>query len=116
MNVASIVQKLAAAVKVLLQQVSRSRTGAALVRGLTAAARSFGHVAHQLWLEVTGFLFLVLAGIGVLAGVREYGRLQSGQVTGRGRLALAVCFTIFFVWFGLSSFWRVRKVTNRAQH
>ncbi len=89
--------------------VKRSRTGQALLAGLRATARSFGRVLHQLWLEVTGFTFLAIAGIGALAGMREYGKYQSGHAAGPGRLVLAVCFTVSFVWFGLSSFWRVKK-------
>ena len=31
------------------------------------------------------------------------------SATGPGRLVLAVCFTVSFTWFGLTSFWRVRR-------
>jgi hypothetical protein len=89
--------------------VQRSRTGRAVLAGTRAIARSFGRVLYQLWLEVTGFTFLAIAGIGALAGMREYGKYQSGHAAGPGRLVLAVCFTISFIWFGLSSFWRVKK-------
>ena len=89
--------------------VKRSRTGQAVLAGIRATASSFGLVLHQLWLEVTGFVFLAIAGIGALAGMREYGKYQSGHAAGPGRLVLAVCFTISFIWFGLSSFWRVKK-------
>ena len=97
------------AVNVAADMVKSSRTGQALLAGLRATARSFGRVLHQLWLEVTGFTFLAIAGIGALAGMREYGKYQSGHATGPGRLVLAVCFTISFIWFGVSSFWRVKK-------
>ncbi|HKM46929.1 MAG TPA: hypothetical protein VJX69_05050 [Terriglobales bacterium] len=89
--------------------LERSRTGRALLAGIRATAQSFGRVLHQLWLEVTGFMFLAMAGIGALAGMREYGRYQSGHATGPGRLALAICFTVSFAWFGISSFWRVKR-------
>jgi hypothetical protein len=97
------------AANVAANMVERSRTGRALLAGMRAIARSFGRVLHQLWLEVTGFTFLAIAGIGALAGVREYGKYQAGHAAGPGRLVLAVCFTASFIWFGLSSFWRVRK-------
>lgn len=87
----------------------RSRMGGALIKGLQATAGSFGKVLHQLWLEVTGFTFLAVAAIGVVTGMREYGKLHAGQAAGPGRLILAVCFTLCFAWFGLSSFWRVRR-------
>ena len=109
MSTVSTARKLGVVAKVLAQQASRSRTGSAVLKGIYATATSFGRVLHQLWLEVTGFTFLAIAGIGALAGFREYAKLQSGQAAGRGRLILAICFTLSFAWFGLSSFWRVRR-------
>jgi len=97
------------AAQIVTRQAQRSRTVAAVLSGVRTTARSFGHVLRQLWLEVTGFTFLVLAGIGALAGFREYAKYQAGQAAGPGRLVLAVCFTASFAWFGLSSFWRVRR-------
>ena len=98
-----------AAIHLVVETVERSRTGRAIMAGIRETARSVGHVLHQLWLEVTGFTFLAMAGVGALAGVREYGKYQSGHATGPGRLMLAVCFTATFAWFGVSSFWRVRR-------
>jgi hypothetical protein len=98
-----------AAANTVATRVQRSRRGRAVLAGTQAIARSFGRVLHQLWLEVTGFTFLAIAGIGALAGMREYGKYQSGHAAGPGRLVLAVCFTVSFIWFGLSSFWRVKR-------
>jgi len=92
-----------------INTMERSRTGKAMLAGVLATSRSFGKVAHQLWLEVTGFTFLVMAAVGAMAGVREYGKYQAGHASGPGRLLLAICFTISFAWFGLSSFWRVKR-------
>jgi len=89
--------------------LERSRMGSAVLAGFRASAQSFGRVLHQLWLEVTGFTFLAIAAIGAMAGMREYSKYQSGHATGPGRLLLAVCFTVSFAWFGLSSFWRVKR-------
>ncbi|HMD15379.1 MAG TPA: hypothetical protein VKH18_01835 [Terriglobales bacterium] len=89
--------------------LERSRMGRAALAGIRAAAHSFGRVLHQLWLEVTGFMFLAIAGIGALAGIREYGKYQASHSAGPGRLVLAVCFTVSFAWFGVSSFWRVKR-------
>jgi hypothetical protein len=71
-------------------------------------ARSFRKVLHQLWLEVTGFVFLAMAGIGGIALSREYGKYLAGRV-GPGRAVIAACFCLTFGYFGLSSFWRVRR-------
>jgi hypothetical protein len=92
-----------------VNMVERSRTGKAALAAIRATAHSFGSVLHQLWLEVTGFTFLAMAAVGAIAGVREYGRYQSGHATGPGRLVLAIGFTASFAWFGLSSFWRVKR-------
>jgi hypothetical protein len=103
------VKKLALVARVAGQQVARSRTGAAVFKGLRAAASSFGKVLHQLWLEVTGFVFLAIAAIGAVEGFREYGKYHAGLEPGPGRVILAACFTLSFAWFGLSSFVRIRK-------
>jgi len=103
------VRKIARIFRVAANVAARSRTGKALLAGIRATARSLGRVLHQLWLEVAGFMFLAIAGIGALAGLREYGKYQAGHSAGPGRLVLAVCFTVSFTWFGLSSFWRVKR-------
>jgi hypothetical protein len=88
--------------------LDRSRTGRAILAGIRATTISFARVLHQLWLEVTGFTFLAIAALGAFSGVREYAKYQSGHAAG-GRVLLAVCFTLSFTWFGLSSFWRVKR-------
>jgi hypothetical protein len=110
----STLRKLGIVARIAAQQAGRSRTGSAVLKGIHAAATSVGRVLHQLWLEVTGFTFLVLAGIGAFAGYREYGKYQA-HVTGPGRLILAICFTLSFTWFGLSSFWRVKRKTKSSE-
>jgi hypothetical protein len=101
--------------RAVMAVVERSRFGRAAVAGVRATLRSFGGALHQLWLEVTGFTFLVMAAVGALSGFREYGRFQSGHSSGPARLVLAVCFTASFAWFGLSSFWRVNKRVSKSR-
>jgi len=103
-----VAEKIKLFLRLAFQWLESSRTGRALLAGILATARPFGRILHQLWLEVTGFTFLAIAGIGAMAGMREYGKYQSGHA-GPGRLLLAVCFTVSFAWFGLSSFWRVKR-------
>ena len=79
---------------------------AAVMHAGRVTLRSFGRVLHQLGLEVTGFVFLVMAGIGGIALSREYAKYQAGRP---GRLGIAVVFCLTFGYFGLSSFWRVRR-------
>src|ERR1035438_9869830 len=101
-------RKVAIAARVISQHARRTRTFGAVAKAARATASHFGRVLGQLWLEVTGFVFLALAGIGVLAFFREYNKYQAGHATS-SRVALAVCFAGLFGWFGVSSFWRVRK-------
>jgi hypothetical protein len=109
MIMAGIGRKLGVSVRVVWQQLRRSRTGAAVIKGFTATARSFARVLHQLFLEVTGFTFLAIAAIGSITAYREYAKYHAGQAVGPGRLILAIAFTFSFTWFGLSSFWRLRR-------
>jgi len=69
-------------------------------------------VVHQLWLEVIGLVFLVMAASGGVAAAHEYEEYHAGKV-GLGRVAVAICFTVTFAWFGMSSFWRVRRKSRR---
>jgi len=102
-------QKVRLALKTVIETVERNRVGRAVVAAIRTTANSCGEVLHRLWLEVTGFTFLAMAAVGAMAGIREYGKYQSGHATGPGRLFLAICFTASFAWFGLSSFWRVKR-------
>jgi len=115
MIMAAIGRKLGLMVRVAWQQLRRSRTGSAVIRGFEATARSFGRILHQLFLEVTGFTFLAVAAIGSITAFREYGKYHAGQAAGPGRLILAIVFTFSFTWFGLSSFWRVNRNLARQR-
>ena len=101
----STFRKMSILTRVVSQAAGRNRTVSAVFKGVRASAAHFGRVLRQLWLEVTGFVFLALAFIGAIALVREFARYQAGQ-TNSGRVAVAIIFTLTFVWFGVSSFWR----------
>jgi hypothetical protein len=104
----STVRKLTILARVVSHSAGRNRTVSAVVKGVRTSAAHFGRVLYQLWLEVTGFVFLALAFIGAIAFFREFARYQAGQTTS-GRVAVAIVFTLTFVWFGVTSFWRVWK-------
>jgi hypothetical protein len=94
------------------QQAGRNRTLRALTGAVRTTARSFGRAAHQLWLEVMGLFFLIMALSFASGTMKEYGKYHAGQ-SGSGRLAIAICVTLIFAWFGLSSFWRARRKSSR---
>ncbi len=104
----STVRKLSIAARIAAQHAGRTRTVGAVLKGARTTAAHFGRVLRQLWLEVTGFVFLALAFIGAGAFFREYARYQAGQTTS-ARVAVAIIFTLTFAWFGVTSFWRVWK-------
>src|SRR6516162_7537167 len=80
----------------------------AFYRAGDVTVRHTGRVAHVLWLEVTGFLFLVLAVVGAGAGWRQYRHYARGEV-GIGKALIAAVFTLIFLYFGVNSFWRSRE-------
>lgn len=112
MSKVSTLQKLGVVARVAGQQAGRSRTLSAVMSGVRTTLRSFGRAAHQLWLEVTGVIFLVMALTSSLASVKEYEKYHAGGV-GPSRLAISICCALTFGWFGLSSFWRARRKIHR---
>ena len=77
----STVRKLSIAARIAAQHAGRTRTVGAVLKGARTTAVHFGRVLRQLWLEVTGFVFLALAFIGAGAFFREYAHYQAGQTT-----------------------------------
>lgn len=108
MSKVSTAQKVGIIARVAGQQVKRSRTFRAAQNAARATGRAFGKVLHQLWLEVTGLVFLIMSLSGAAGVAHEYAKYQQGK-EGFGRVAIAICFTVTFAWFGVSSFWRVRR-------
>ena len=101
-------RKLGIAARVAGQQLRRSRTYGALANAARATMSRLGAVLHQLWLEITGFVFLAFAVLGWSALAREYSAYHSGKGT-PSHLAVAAAFSLVFSWFGISSFRRARN-------
>ncbi|MGI8742480.1 MAG: hypothetical protein ACR2NN_07895 [Bryobacteraceae bacterium] len=78
-------------------------------------ARKFvGHVVpgvvrplHVLWNQVIGFFFLVLAAIPLVSVIKEIRDPASYP-----KLFLTVPFTLVMGAFGISSFWKARKISR----
>jgi hypothetical protein len=96
------------ATRVAAQRAGRSRRLSALTQAGRVTFSHFRRVLRLLWLQVTGFFFLALAILGGGALWKEYPKYQTGKLNGT-RLLLAAAFMLLFFYFGVSSFWRVRK-------
>ncbi len=86
------------------RRAARNRLLQATWSGVSATFRSVSRVLHLLFLEVTGFLFICFAVIFGGATVREYHKYALS-----GKTYLAAAFTMVFLWFGITSFWRARR-------
>ncbi|MBM3783381.1 MAG: hypothetical protein FJW30_03425 [Acidobacteria bacterium] len=64
-----------------------------------------------LWNEMIGFIFLCVAVIGIPKTFQAY-RDFNGDPDKLFRLLLTVLFTGTMLGFGLSSFWRARKISR----
>lgn len=104
----STARKLGLAARIAGEHVKQSRTFGAVLNGVRTTVSHFTGVLHQLWLEITGFVFLAFAGVGLVSSVREYVSCRAGHGNST-HLAAALGFTLMFAWFGATSFWRVRK-------
>ncbi len=112
-NKASVWYQAGIVARIARQHIGRSRTFNAVSGAVRSVVKSTGLVVHLLWLEVTGTLFLAMAGFFAIAGVREYLKYVAGRAA-PGRIVVAACFALTFAWFGLSSFWKVRRKSQRS--
>jgi hypothetical protein len=105
--VGMVASGLGSVVRTLSNPGQRSKMGKGLMAGGSAFLRASAKAAHLLWLEVTGFFFLCFAVIGSFATIREYRAYTAGKPVG-GKVVMGICFTLMFLYFGLSSFFRAR--------
>lgn len=101
-------RKLGIAARIAGQQVKRTRTYSAVLSGARATMSHFARIARQLWLEVTGFVFVAFAAVGLVEGMKEYAAYHAGKAAA-SRVAAAAGFTLMFAWFGVSSFSKARR-------
>ncbi|HEY3927311.1 MAG TPA: hypothetical protein VGL89_02945 [Candidatus Koribacter sp.] len=91
-----------------LNPKARNKVLRATGAGLGATAKAVRRATHRLWLEVTGFFFVVFAVIVGGAGWREYQKHLAGKADMRN-VYLAGALALIFVWFGITSFWKARR-------
>src|SRR5260370_42417484 len=73
----STAQKLGVVARVASQQAQRSRLVRAATSAVTATARAFGKVLHQLWLEGMGLVFLIIGASGGARGGHWDAKMQA---------------------------------------
>jgi len=64
---------------------------------------------HILWNEMIGFVFICIAIIATPSVYRKVAAF-SGEPEQLGLIVLGLCFLIPMYGFGISSFWRARKL------
>jgi hypothetical protein len=79
-----------------------------LFAGGSAVFSNVGRVMRLLMLQVTGFMFLVIAAIVASKTFHEYQAYTAAHAS-PSRFYTGVFFSALFTYFGLSSFWRARK-------
>lgn len=91
-----------------LNPKARNKVLRATGAGLGATAKAVRRTTHVLWLEVTGFFFIVFAVVCGGAGYRQYEKHLAGK-SDMTQVYLAAALALIFVWFGVSSFWKARR-------
>ena len=81
--------------------------------------RFVGHVVpgvvkplHILWNEIIGFIFIVLAAVWGVPSVFRYWREFVQHGGSPSKLVFAGVFTAIMGYYGISSFWRARKISR----
>ena len=95
------------AVRLLTSNQGRNVLSGVLAGGSTFFA-NFLRVLRLLMLQVTGFLFLVIAAVIGSKTWHEYQAYTTSH-SSPSRFYVAAFFSALFTYFGLSSFWRARK-------
>lgn len=65
-------------------------------------------ILHQLWLEVTGAVFLGLAALGGISAWKEWRAYQDGGPVWKP--AMAISFFLMMAAFGIYSFMKARRI------
>ena len=100
--------RLGSVARYALNPKARGKVLRAAGAGLSTTAQAVRRTTHILWLEVTGFFFLVFGVVCGGAAWREYQAVLAGR-TVMNRVYLAAALALLFAWFGVSSFWKARR-------
>jgi hypothetical protein len=81
-----------------------------MIKTLQSAFKDLLRTLHKLFLEMTGFFFLVIGGVILLSGYRQLRVfLNIGEVS-YFKMISTLIFGILMIGYGVHSFLRVRKM------
>lgn len=84
------------------------RLAKGLVAGGKTVVKSATRVANILFLQVVGFVFVVLGISFVYPALQAFHKYKAG-LHGPGRAIMGSLFVVMFLYFGINSFWRARR-------
>jgi hypothetical protein len=90
--------------------------GRGVAKGAFVFGKKLGHVLHLLFLEMTGFLFICVSLALGGAARREWAMYAAGDHAPDRvfKLGVAGLFTLMFLYFGISSFFRANRKAKKA--
>ncbi len=87
------------------------KVAASAASGLGEVAARLWRIARVLFHEVIGFLFLALTGWGLLWLLKSWREFQ-GDSEALFKIGLVTAFVLMMGSFGVSSFWRARRISR----
>jgi hypothetical protein len=81
-----------------------------MIKALLVAFKDLLRTLHKLFLEMTGFFFLVIGGISLLSGYRQLRVLLDIGEASYFKLISTLIFGILMVGYGIHSFFQVRRM------
>jgi hypothetical protein len=94
--------------RLALRRAGNDRVLRAGYSAAKATLRSMNGIARTLWLQITGVFFCLFALTFAFRLPHTYASYTAGK-TPAGYLLLLLALTVLFAWFGVSSFWKVKR-------
>ena len=94
-----------------MKRMEAQRTTGLAVRTLWDTARRIWRILRALFHEVAGLLFLVMAAWGLLWMVKTWREFR-GEGETIFKMAVVGVFVLVMGGFGVSSFWRARRLSS----
>lgn len=82
------------------------------MRAIKAFLLTLWNLLRQLFHEVSGLLFLILALVGIVASAREWMVYGHSAAPDLFRPIVATSFALLMLWFGVTSLARARRISR----